>query len=49
MADDWIGSVRDFWTAVLKEYDLETKASLLRILLKKIEGITCARRPRTTF
>ena len=35
--------------AVLKKYDLETKTSLLRILLKKIEGVTCARSPRTTF
>ena len=35
--------------AILKKHDLETKASLLRILLKKSEGVTCARRPRSTF
>ena len=36
-------------TAVLKKYELLTKATLLRILLKKIEGVAWARRPRTTF
>ena len=37
-------------TAVLKNiYELQTKASLVRILLKKIEGVTCARRPKTIF
>ena len=35
--------------AVLKKYDLLTKASLLRILLKPFEGVTCTRRPITTF
>ena len=34
-----------FW----KKYDLYTKASLPRILLKKIEGVTCTRRPSTAF
>ena len=36
-------------TAVLKKYELSTKATLLRIILKKIEGVAWARRPRTTF
>ena len=37
-------------TAVLKKkYDLQTKASHLRILSKKFEGVACTRRPRTTF
>ena len=36
-------------TAVLKKYELWTKASFLGILLQKIEGVTCAKRPRTTF
>ena len=37
-------------TAVLsKKKKLSTKASLLRMLLKKIEGVTWRRRPTTTF
>ena len=36
-------------TTVLKKYEFSTKASLLRILPKKIEGVIWVRRPRTTF
>ena len=36
-------------TAVLNKKKLSTKASFLRMLLKKIEGVTWRRRPRTTF
>ena len=36
-------------TAVLKKYEMQTKASLLRILLQNIDGVTLARRPRTKF
>ena len=32
-------------TAVMKKYELQTKFAPLRILLKKIEGVLCARRP----
>ena len=35
--------------AVLKIVELLTKASPLRILLTKIEGVPFARRPKTTF
>ena len=36
-------------TTVLTKYEFSTKASLLRILPKKIEGVIWVRRPRTTF
>ena len=36
-------------TAVLKKYEMQAKASLLRILLQNIDGVTFARRPRTKF
>ena len=37
-------------TAVLKKnMNCKLRLQLLRILLKKIEGFTCARRPRTNF
>ena len=36
-------------TVLKKKYEFSTKASLLMILPKKIEGVTCVRRPRTTF
>ena len=36
-------------TAVLKKYEMQTKASLLRILLQNIDGVTFARRSGTKF
>ena len=36
-------------TVLKKKYEFPTKASLLRILPRTIEGVKCVRRPRTTF
>ena len=36
-------------TVLKKRYEFSTKASLLMTLPKKNEGVTCVRRPRTTF
>ena len=36
-------------TVLKKKNELSTKASLPRILLRNIEGVTCTRSPTTTF